>query len=257
MNARIVASLAACALAAASGGAAPVPESSAQYQALLHAIIQNDVSAAKKLLDQGLDPNVRVRPAPEDAWVGDHGQPADQPLLAVAARFGVPESPFVAMLLERRAAPDIRDAKQRTPLMYAARLGWGPSVDLLLRRQVDVNAADEDGVTVLMHAMGNRNLTTVATLVAKGSRVNAKDRRGQTPLMHAIRRARRDPIRIYGTRNDPVQETARYVELVRFLIDRGADVNARDDSGDTPLRLAARQDAPELVEALKRAGARD
>ncbi|MNU02311.1 Ankyrin repeat protein [compost metagenome] len=43
------------------------------------------------------------------------------------------------------------------------------------------------------------------------------------------------------------------VEVIRLLIERGANPNARDASGVTPLLLAQRMGAKEAVEALSAA----
>lgn len=255
MKVRRLIAMAACVVAASSAGATPVIESSPKYQALLHAIIQTDVAGAKKLLDDGLDPNARVHPAPGDNLVADADKPEHQPLLTVAACFGVPESPFVAMLLERKAEVDIRDSKGRTPLMYAVELGWGYSIDRLIDHKADVNAADSEGVTVLMHAMGNRHRGVVANLLDKGARINGRDSLGRTPLMHTVFGARDDPFRHVGIRiaggKEPRDESGeRYVELIRFLLDSGADPNIRDKDGDTALSYARGEDAKKLRKLL-------
>jgi uncharacterized protein len=256
MTARILVPLIACLfVVVTSASAAPSVETSPKYKALLHAIIQTDVAGAKKLLDEGLDPNARVHPAPGDNLVPDADKPEDQPLLTVAACFGVPESPFVAMLLERNAEVDIRDSKGRTPLMYAVELGWGTTIDRLIEHKADVNAADWEGVTVLMRAMGNRHQRVVANLLDKGAKINARDSRGRTPLMHAVSDARDDPwrhvgIRIAGTKEPPDQSAERYVELIRFLLQRGADPSARDKDGDTALAYARGEDAKRLRKLL-------
>ena len=241
---------------ASVGLSAPRIETSPKYQALLHAIIQSDVAGAKKLLDEGLDPNARVHPAPGDNLVPDADKPEDQPLLTVAACFGVPESPFVQMLLERKAEVDIHDSKGRTPLMYACELGWGYSIDRLIEHKADLNAADSEGVTVLMHAMGNRNLGTVSMLLDKGARINARDDGGRTPLMHAIFRAREDPwrdigIRIPGTKEPRDEAPERHVELIRYLLDHGADRDAKDKDGDTALHYARSQGSKAVERLLK------
>jgi ankyrin repeat protein len=39
-------------------------------------------------------------------------------------------------------------------------------------------------------------------------------------------------------------------EFVRLFLEHGADVNARDQSGNTPSQLASRSGHPEIVELL-------
>ena len=45
-------------------------------------------------------------------------------------------------------------------------------------------------------------------------------------------------------------------ELVKLLIARGADVNAKDKEGQTALSLAIRNNMPEIAEILRKAGAK-
>ena len=56
-----------------------------------------------------------------------------------------------------------------------------------------------------------------------------------TPLMKASERGKRD--------------------IVKYLLSKGAKVNAKDGDGDTPLHLAARQDAVEILAILLKYGA--
>jgi ankyrin repeat protein len=44
-------------------------------------------------------------------------------------------------------------------------------------------------------------------------------------------------------------------EMVKFLIDKGADVNAKDNAGETALMIASSQSNPGIVTALLEAGA--
>ncbi|SRR5260370_33250700 len=68
--------------------------------------------------------------------------------------------------------------------------------------------------------------------------LNARDQDGRTPLMHAVLAENADPA------------------LVKFLIARGADVNATDnDQRWTALHFAARDQKEEVVRALLDAGA--
>jgi ankyrin repeat protein len=123
----------------------------------------------------------------------------------------------------------------------------------LMKRGADVNAKDCDGVTVLMHAMGNRNLSAVAMLLEKGAKVNARDSQGRTPLMYAVERAVHDPIRLYGQPDRSEEAKARYLELIRYLLDKGADPALKDKNGATALSLARDRGMKEAAEILEKA----
>jgi ankyrin repeat protein len=46
-----------------------------------------------------------------------------------------------------------------------------------------------------------------------------------------------------------------YTDIVKLLIDVGANVNAQDDEGYTALRLASKAGHTEIVQMLREAGA--
>ena len=46
------------------------------------------------------------------------------------------------------------------------------------------------------------------------------------------------------------------LKVVKLLVDKGADVNAKDEKGRTPLSIASAGNRPELVEYLKAHGAK-
>lgn len=67
--------------------------------------------------------------------------------------------------------------------------------------------------------------------------VDARDEDGRTPLMHAVLAERPNP------------------EVIRLLVERGADPNAADKRGWTALHFAARDQKAEAARALLDAGA--
>ena len=165
-------------------------------------------------------------------------------------------SALVRLLLDHGANLQLEDRQGRTALFLAAQLGWTWSMDMLLKKGADVNVRDKDGKTPLMWAMGNRNLGAVELPIEKGARINDKDNTGRAPLLLAITNSINDPITLYGTPTDHPAEKARQIELVQFLIDKGADVNARERNGETPLKAAQHWRLSHLVDTLRKAGAR-
>jgi ankyrin repeat protein len=241
-------------------GVQAAPPSKELQQQLIHAVLQDQIATVRTLLEKGGDPNARVAFGKEDAWFLN-SRPGDDPappLIVLACRFRSIEGPgIIEQLLKKGADVNIADKNGVTPLMFASELGG--SVSLLLEHGAKVNGKDHTGKTPLMYAMNNRGLGAVADLLKHGAEINARDAQGTTPLMIAIRSAVHDPVRLYG--EDLIQkrkiEKESYVELIRFLIERGADVNARDKVGNRPLKLAEAQKQAEVVELLKKAGAKE
>jgi ankyrin repeat protein len=117
------------------------------------------------------------------------------------------------------------DELGRTPLHVAAYALQPQIVDRLLGCGAAPDATDPRGVTPLLSAADSRHddpsaqLKIMEALVRAGADVRAVNEDGVTALHRAVR--------------------ARSVSAVAFLIDAGADVNARDRGrGSTPLRRA-------------------
>ncbi len=250
-------------------GFAIMPLSSALYaappteiqQQLIHAVIQDQIDAVPALLDRGGDPNARIAPAKEDAWALDHIGDDDPspPLIVLACRYGSIKGPtIIEALLQKGADVNISDRNGVTPLMVAAQLGMG-GFDLVLEHGAKVNATDKSGRTPLMYAMNNRGFNTVVALLDKGAKIDAQDDSGETPLMYAVRGAASDPILLIG--EDQIKKAkeakVRYLELIKLLIERKANVKKRDKAGETALKIAFQQRQPEVVQLLRKAGAKE
>ncbi|KAL7303765.1 hypothetical protein TKK_0003895 [Trichogramma kaykai] len=104
------------------------------------------------------------------------------------------------------------------------------AVNLLLSQGVDVNI-DSYKYSALHIAAQYRREETVEILLSHGADANKPDAERSTPL-HALARlclCRCTNVTAFCDRRKPVDK------IVRMLVDRGADVEARDPHGDTRL----------------------
>ena len=139
-----------------------------------------------------------------------------------------------------RAGADINQAdrrgksdKSRTPLMEAARQGWEEGVDALLAAKAKTELADEAGTTALHLAVRVGRQAIVEQLLAAGA--SPMPPSSHRPCLTAL-------------------HEAADVAVVDRLLTAGAEPNAIDKNGMTPLHYQARAGRAEIVERLLRAG---
>ena len=133
-----------------------------------------------------------------------------------------------------------RYAGGRTLLHGASGAGNLATVELLLRLGADPNARDQAGHTPL-YSVGNEcsaagGGSVVRALVQAGANVDAHDGVKHSTALHmAARRGN--------------------VDVAEALLDCGADMEARDSKGETPLRRAVNCGKTEVAALLLRRGA--
>jgi ankyrin repeat protein len=195
------------------------------------------LDVAKLLLEAGANPNLRLKRRPPYRDVPqDRGGDAilaqgATPLLR-AARAG--DAPFVELLLKHKALVDLPSKEGVTPLMAAAGLEFG---DRVTRGRNRTN----DGV-----------LATMKLLVDAGANVNARmvtEPRAVVPegasaaAEYGIRlrgRPSQVPSPIAVPHQTALHGAAQrgFTAFVKFLAENGADLQAKDANGRTPLDLA-------------------
>ena len=196
-----------------------------------------DPAVVTLLLEAGADVNARNEvgstPLHNAAW----GKRVE---VATNTADLVENPPIVAALLAAGADVNARDNGGGTPLHHAAAVEGVETVPMLLEGGADVHARDNSGNSPLLRAadIGLANPEILETLVAAGADVNDRNEHGISVLLSVLR---------YGT--DKV------VDVVRRLLDLGADVNAPGLLFPALDAAACQGDNPELIAVLLEAGA--
>ena len=145
----------------------------------------------------------------------------------------------------------------RTGLHNAASMGDVRRVKELLEKGADPNARDEDGRTPLHEAAGMGHVEIVKLLLEHGADPNAEDEDGWTPLHVAMFYGCIEVAKhVYIHCPQQRQVKGSLVEVVKLLLEHGADPNAQNKSGETPLHDAACLGHVEIVKLLLELGGR-
>jgi len=146
---------------------------------------------------------------------------------------------------------DAADCAGKTALMYAAHSDNSEIVEYLLEQGTDPLAVDHNGNNALMHTVYWGRAANAALLLDRGVPLECRNKWERTPLHQAVLweyNEMDDDLSFYG-------RAALVYETVKTLLDRGADIHARDYEGMTPLLLAIYGGYAEAVKLLIEKGA--
>ena len=218
-------------------------------------------------------------------WLIDHGadvnaknEDGETPLLIAISNRNFDLAEF---LNERGDDVNAKEVDGETPLLISVSIPW--LAKLLIERGADVNAKNEDGETPLLIAATRDNFDLVELLIEHGADVNVKTVVGWAPLHSAASRNSLDMAKLliehsadvnaknemslgyaqwlieYGHSVDVIGMTPLHsaawsnsLDVAKLLIERGADVNAKDADDFTPLDRALNEDDSEEMQALLR-----
>ena len=202
-----------------------------QFNQLADAVIEKDTIKIGQLLQSGVNIN------------SQHPTSGTTVLMIASSYYYYDD--IVEFLNRKGAILDLQDSEGKTALLWAASNSL-PNAKILVANGANVNIAANDGMTPFLQATlgvssGKVTIEMCDLLRKKGANINAalskKSAMGWTALHYAV---------INGD-----------VELVKYLIKYGANVNKATGEGSTPLYLAELGNQEEIIKILKSAGAKN
>jgi ankyrin repeat protein len=167
-------------------------------------------------------------------------------------------------LLTAGADINARDKHENTALIHAVWMNKNPEVTItLLKGGANVNIKNKAGRTALIAASHRSHPELTRLLLKAGADVNARTQRDETALMWAVRSY---PMLIEDAEDDDGKtkdiaalidvEANSIISVLNLLLTAGADINAQDNNGKSPLMWSCDYDKPqEIITALLEYGA--
>ena len=144
----------------------------------------------------------------------------------VAALYG--HINVVQTLLDNSAHIDEEDmTEKRRPLHFAAGSRQRPMVEFLIRQGAQVDAKTRNAVQPIHQASWAGSIEVLEALIGAGAAINCSDTFGYRPLHWAIL-----------TSNQP--------EIIRYLANRNADIEAKTSDGSRAVHLTCRTESTNL-----------
>jgi len=181
----------------------------------------------------------------------------------------------IEKLIKEGEKPNIQDSKSRTPLHVAAYMKQHAAARALLRLGANPNALDIDRYDIVTIAAVANDLEMLKIALDGGaSAKNVTSRYDGTALIAAAHLGHVEAVKMLIAGKAPLNQVnnlgwtalleaivlgnggANHTATVRALVEAGADVNAADRQGTTPLQHARRRAFVEMARILENAGAR-
>ena len=202
-----------------------------EFDLLAEKVIKKDFQGIDDLLSQGI--NINVQQKNGGATV----------LMVASSYYGYEDC--VEYLISKGADVNLKDNIGKTALIWAASNSF-ENAKVLITHGAKVNDSANDGMTPFLQAAfgvisGKVPITLCELLLENGANINSaltgRNAAGWTALHYAA---------VDGD-----------TEFVKYLISNGANINKATAEGSTALYLAKMGNYTELVDILKKAGAKD
>jgi ankyrin repeat protein len=175
----------------------------------------------------------------------------------------------LALLLDNGADFNAKNIHGQTVLPEMARNKDIDAMRVLINKGADVNAKTNDGWTALMWGVSHGHPGMVKLLLDHGADPNIRTSGGKTLLMEAVASDHQltpwysnvlfSLFRIitfnpFGPRYPDRKDD---LLIVKLLLEKGADVNAKDREGETAMKRAKKRGDANIVNLLKKYGAKE
>lgn len=160
-----------------------------------------------------------------------------------------------------------KDITDKTALMWAAQKGYENIVKILLdSRRIKINEQDSSGMNALMYACQYHHESIVKLLLQQpGISVNTQTKKGDTALILAAFLGYSDIVKMLLTVSGininaqnkdgitALMNALSHKEVLKLLLDAGADPNLKNKDGDTFMDLADEEIKPALQAMINEA----
>lgn len=190
---------------------------------LLNAASRGDGAQVERLLSSGAKTETRDREGRTPLLLATHGNHVEVARLLIAAGADV----------------NAKDSISDTPFLYASAEGRNEILKMALAAGADLASTNRYGGTALIPAAHHGHPETVKILLGTKIKIDHINRLGWTALIEAVILSDGGKV---------------HTEIVKLLVDAGANVNIADRDGVTPLVHARRRGYSEMAAILERAG---
>jgi ankyrin repeat protein len=258
----------------------PIPIAKPTDADLMEALKNENVPRSMNLLRRGANPNALTKDKKNSA-LGYAAETGDRELVLELLKRGahvnpknpLTESPLVAalvreqmdiarLLMERGANvnPENTGDLGERPLTEAVALGDLALVKLILNRGGEINYTAKSGTTALAMAAAKGNLSLMQFLLSRGARIDKAADTDLWLLKGALVSGKLPVVELVLAKGYTLQEMTSDLllmairsnapEVIKKVLDAGADLEAPDREGNTPLFFAINQHKEQSVLVL-------